>query len=103
MRLPDSPYFRPDAGLLGLTRQLESLWRQLAQQVNQLSEGSIVAAYTAATAPPTAGSYVQGDFIRNSAPTELGTAGSKYVVLGWVNVATGTPGTWVQARALTGN
>lgn len=77
--------------------------RDVAKQVNQLTEGSIQAVTNAYTAAPTTGTYQQGDRILNSAPTELGTAGSKYVILGWVCVAAGTPGTWVQMRALTGN
>jgi len=39
MRLPDNPYLRPDAGLPEFSRQMDRLWRELAQQVNQLSEG----------------------------------------------------------------
>lgn len=57
------------------------------------------------TAAPTAASttYYPGDRIVNTAPAETGTAGSKYVVTGWMCVAQGQPGTWVQQRALTGN
>ena len=78
-------------------------YREIARQVNSLSEGAIAASYNARTAAPTAGTYQQGDSIRNSAPTELGTALSRYVVTGWLCVAAGTPGTWVQTRSLTGN
>lgn len=52
---------------------------------------------------PTTGTWLQGDMVTNSTPTELGTAGSKYVILGWCCVSGGTPGTWVQNRVLTGN
>jgi len=55
------------------------------------------------TAAPTSGDWIQGDIILNMSPTELGDAGSKYVVLGWVCIASGTPGTWVEMRCLTGN
>ena len=80
------------------------LWyRQVAQQVNALSEGFIAASYNALTTAPTAGTWNQGDAIRNSLPTELGAASSKYVITQWVCVASGTPGTWVQCRSLTGN
>lgn len=101
MRLQDNPYL-PD-GLPELVRQLSALWRQLATQVNQVSEGFISGATNATTAPPTAGTYAQGDFIRNSAPVEAGAVASKYVIVGWVCVASGTPGTWVPCRYLTGN
>ena len=73
------------------------------QQINALTEGRITAAHNAYTAAPTTGVFAQGDYIRNSQPTEQGAASSKYVILGWVCVASGEPGTWVQCRALTGN
>lgn len=56
-----------------------------------------------ASAPPTTGGHMQGDVIDNNAPSELGTAGSKYVIAGWRCVASGIPGTWVERRELTGN
>lgn len=82
-----------------------SLNRELTEHatlVNALAAGSIDAVDARASAPA-AGSHKQGDFVRNSAPTEAGSAGSKYVVYGWLCVASGTPGTFVQARFLTGN
>ena len=80
------------------------LWyRQVAQQVNALSEGLIHASYNALTAAPTSGTWAQGDEVKNSAPVEAGTVGSKYVLHGWQCVAGGTPGTWVAQRYLTGN
>lgn len=78
-------------------------YRQVAQQVNALSEGSIAATYNAATAAPTTGAWLAGDFRKNSAPVEAGSASSKYVILGWVCTVSGTPGTWLQCRSLTGN
>lgn len=83
--------------------KLTRMWADMAIQVNATSEGQIQGAYNALTAAPTAGSYKQGDMIRNSAPAELGTAGSKYVITGWICVASGTPGTWRDMRCLTGN
>ena len=78
-------------------------FRQIAQQVNGLSEGAIAARYNAAAAPPTTGGWAKGDTLTNSNPAELGTALSRYVITGWICVASGTPGTWLQTRALTGN
>lgn len=78
-------------------------YREIALQVNGLSEGKISARYQAATSAPTTGTFAQGDEVTNSAIAELGTTPNKYVILGWVCVAAGTPGTWVQMRALTGN
>ena len=81
-----------------------SLWnKQIAQQVNALSEGRLSATYNAYTAAPTTGTWAKGDYIKNSNPAEAGVALSKYVVLGFVCTVAGTPGTWLQCRALTGN
>lgn len=83
--------------------QVTKLFRDVAVQVNDLSEGRITAKYNAGTAAPTTGKYERGDFIPNSEPSEAGTAGSKYVVTGWICTAGGEPGTWVATRSLTGN
>lgn len=87
----------------GLPPYLTRLWRELALQLNLLSEGYAQATTNAATAAPTAGDFSVGDFVRNSAPGELGAAGSKYIVCGWTCITAGSPGTWVETRALTGN
>lgn len=76
--------------------------RSVAQQVNALSEGRASALYQAGSSAPTTGTFAQGDFVANNTPTELGTAGSKYVIDGWKCINGGTPGTWVQCRYLTG-
>lgn len=77
--------------------------REHATQVNLLSEGRLAAEYGATTAAPTTGTHARGDFVRNSEPSELGAASSKYVIYGWLCVTGGEPGTWVQCRFLTGN
>lgn len=91
----------PRVGTLDPVLQREL--REHATQVNLLSEGRISGRYAALTAAPTSGSWMQGDSVKNSAPSEAGTAGSKYVIDGWTCVISGTPGTWVQRRFLTGN
>jgi hypothetical protein len=101
MKLPADP--RLPTGEANMRQRLTDLMRDVAQQVNGVSEGKLAATYNAQTAAPTTGTHALGDFVRNSAPAELGSASSKYVILGWVCVTAGTPGTWVQARALTGN
>jgi hypothetical protein len=58
------------------------------------------------SAAPVAGMALQwyaGDKIENTTASELGTAGSKYVIIGWVCTAQGDPGTWLEQRVLTGN
>lgn len=102
MKLQLNPRF-PDGTVSALARQLADLWRDMAQQVNGLSEGAIAASYNAQTGSPTQGTYAQGDFIPNKTPSEAGTVGNKYIVTGWTCVSGGTPGTWVETRALTGN
>lgn len=96
MRLNNTPRKPVDA-------ETDVWYRQIAKQVNGLSEGRISASHSALTAAPTGGTWAAGDFVRNSAPSEAGTAGSKYVNVGWVCVTGGSPGTWVQCRYLTGN
>lgn len=77
--------------------------REHASQVNLISEGRIAGRYNALTSVPVGIPAVQGDFIANQSPTELGTAGSKYVIEGWMCVVPGESPTWVQKRFLTGN
>lgn len=83
-------------------RELDDLASNHARWLSLLTTGRI-AAHPRFTAAPTGGTWTQGDFVRNAAPTELGAGGSKYVILGWSCIASGTPGTWVQCRCLTGN
>lgn len=92
----------PDVASPQYRTRLYDILRQIALQVNNLSDGIISASYRS-TAAPTTGSHNAGDTVKNSAPSELGTAGSKYVIVGWICTVSGTPGTWVQTRALTGN
>lgn len=75
----------------------------IERQLNGVSEGKISAIHNAYTAAPTSGDWKQGDFIRNSAPSEAGSAGSKHVVFGWICTVSGSPGTWLPCRFLTGN
>lgn len=55
------------------------------------------------TAAPTTGQHWQGDRARNIAPAEAGSTNSKYVIVGWICTVSGTPGTWLERRTLTGN
>lgn len=106
MRLPTDPRLpsSPDTAYAkDLNRQLSPILRDIANKVNSLADGRLTAIDNALTAAPTTGTWARGDFVRNSAPSELGAVSSKYVVIGWLNVAGGTPGTFVQCRFLTGN
>jgi hypothetical protein len=53
------------------------------------------------------GSWIQGDFLWSRAPVEAGAASSKYVIVGWSRITTGSGNVlntdWVQSRVLTGN
>lgn len=71
-----------------LKRTLADILRGHAQLVNGLSDGSIDASLSM-TAAPTAGSWKQGDFIKNTTPT------GATPTIGWICTASGTPGTWV--------
>lgn len=85
-------------------QSLQDTLNKVVDQLNNLSDDKITAntsAYTAAPIGPNQ-PYTQGDFIKNVNVSVLGTAGSQYVILGWVCVKSGAPGTWVQCRTLTG-
>ncbi|NTZ20944.1 hypothetical protein EXW96_26515 [Paenibacillus sp. JMULE4] len=58
---------------------------------------------TYGTLMPTTGTWNNGDEKRNTLRIEEGDPGSKYVVVGWTCIASGTPGTWVEMKVLTGN
>lgn len=101
MRVDENPLLPQDSAYLIPT--LSDILRSHAQKVNQVSDGKLVAIDNALTTAPTTGTWAQGDFVRNSTPSELGAASSKYVIFGWLCTAGGTPGTFVQCRFLTGN
>lgn len=73
-----------------LAQRLTDLLTQIARQVNGVTEGGISAIHSARIAAPTTGTWAQGDFVRNSAPVDS----SGTTVIGWLCVASGTPGTW---------
>lgn len=106
MRLLSDPFI-PHVGSLDYDRQLNSqlvtLIRDVNNQVNGVTDGSIFSHHGAMTSAPTTGSWNQGDSVKNSAPAELGGGGNKYVITQFICVVAGTPGTWLQARSLTGN
>lgn len=82
--------------------ELARLLRDITHQVNAITEGQQYAFHSSLTATPSFGSWAKGDFVLNSSPSELGAAGSKYIVHGWRCVSSGIPGTWVEVRTLTG-
>lgn len=99
-RLPTPP---GDRYLRDLNFQLTLALRELGQRIDLMSFGYLTGTRNTGTAAPTSGTWAQGDVVRNSAPAEAGSAGSKYITLGWVCTAAGTPGTWLPTRTLTGN
>lgn len=108
MRLPVPQL--PTTGATGVLASvivaISNYLKLVRTQVNGMTDGSISAATSASSGPPPVSSttlYAQGDFIRNSAPSEIGTAGAKYVIIGWLCTAAGKPGTWVACRTITGN
>lgn len=52
---------------------------------------------------PSSGAWNVGDMIYNTTPSVQGTAGSQYVISGWICTSQGSPGTWQQMRMLTGS
>lgn len=75
------------------------LWYEWFREVRRILN---LATYSS-TAAPTTGTWKIGDFVRNSNPSEQGVATSKYVIQGWICTASGSPGTWLESRTLTGN
>lgn len=81
MKLDERPVIPIDPEQM--RRKVSDLIRRLNQTVNALQEGSLSVNYTASpTIPTTVGA--PGDFVRNTAPTELGVAPNTYVVYGWI-------------------
>lgn len=60
----------------------------------------------AAAAMPTTGTYRKNDYVPNSNPTILGTAGGQYIMDGWKRLTAGSTHVlntdWVERRTLTG-
>lgn len=76
-----------------LTRRLYELFRGIASAHNESYYWE-----ASGTSAPASGTWATGDKCRNTAPTELGSAGSKYVVTGWIYLS----GAWKEMRSLTG-
>jgi hypothetical protein len=96
MKVSTQPRLSPEAAL---KQELV----QHATLLNLITDGRLSGTNNATTAAPTSGTHARGDEVKNSAPSELGTAGAKYVIRGWQCLVGGTPGTWVEMRYLTGN
>jgi hypothetical protein len=81
---------------------LQDELREHALLINLMTDGRIAGTNNATTAAPTSGSYAPGDLVKNSAPAKAGSAGSRYVILGWICVDD-DPLTFEEARVLTGD
>jgi hypothetical protein len=105
MRLfdPHLPIPPQDVYQVSLNRALGRVLREFARDHDALSYGYLQGVAGKATAAPTTGTWALGDYIRNSNPSELGVALSKYWIRGWWCSVAGTPGTWLEDRGLTGN
>lgn len=86
----------------GTQSEIRSYLNRIVRTFNQVAGGNVSGYYTSGSASPTGGTWAAGDQVRNTAPAEAGTAGSKYVITGWICVTGGTPGTWKEMRTLTG-
>lgn len=88
IKMPTLPYApKDDKWANELTRTLTNYLRDVTNQLNNMTEGQCAAVTNATLAPPTQGTYAQGDFVRNAKPV----AGAPF---GWVCTAGGNPGTW---------
>lgn len=103
-KIPD-PQIPNNPSAPGFASLLKSYLQIIQQEVNLLANGYVAGKLNATTAPPAAGNkavYAKGDFIPNNNPVVTGTAGSQFIVIGWMCTLGGQPGTWVQCRTLTG-
>ena len=83
---------------------MREIVRILEDVINRTYEGRIYQRFTSTAAPTsTTMSWQVGDEVLNSNPTELGSAGSMYIIKSWVCIGAGAPGTWRECRTLTGN
>ena len=100
MKLPLDPRLPiiSDDKLRPLTQRLYELFREYSRAYNDSYMWD-----TTGTSAPTTGTWYQSNKCMNTAPAELGAASSKYVIIGWVCTVSGTPGTWLELRTLTGN
>ena len=101
MRVDENPLLPQDPANFSAT--ISDILRSHATKLNQVSDSRLAAIDNALTTAPTTGQWAQGDFVRNSLPSELGAPGTKYVIYGFLCTVGGTPGTFVQCRFLTGN
>jgi hypothetical protein len=103
VRIPLDPnlpiYSGPDTYQKILQSRLFDHLKKIATQLNNFTEGKVSSVTNGYTSAPTTGTYNIGDFVRNSAPSELGSASSKYVIFGWIYLSGG----WEECRFLTGN
>ena len=96
-------YMGNDPYLKNLNARLQELFREIANLLNESAAWSITGSVNAYTAAPTTGTWYVGDVVRKSNPVEAGSASSKYVIIGYICTVSGTPGTWLEMRTLTGN
>lgn len=101
MRINTDPRLPQTDDIKALKQKLYDNHREIATQVNALSEGMLQGSTNAAPSVPTNGTYAKGDFVRNSAGAELGAATQKYIIFGWYCIT--APLTFVEMRFFTGN
>ena len=75
---------------------LQEIVRLLEQQENSHAEGRLVARHGAMSSVPTNGTFAKGDIVWDSAPA----VSNGTVRLGWINVASGSPGTFQEIRVM---
>lgn len=98
--LPISPH-PPDTYEGRMHHQLKRELHENAQAVGRLQDGKLAGVQRSPTVP-TGGDFAPGDIVRNSLPFEGGSAGSKYVIFGWMCIQK-TPLVFLECRFLTGN
>jgi hypothetical protein len=103
---PLLPHGAPNAWDRALVNALVDYLRQVANKLSALSTGAFSAVDNASATLPTSGEYSAGDYVAKSGPVVAGTAGSRYVVYGWLRITNGAAHVlntdWVEDRRSTG-
>lgn len=93
-KLQSNPRLPIDDKISSLKTRIYELFRGIA-----IAHNDSYMWETSGTAAPSSGTWAQGDKCMNTAPSELGLVGTKYVVIGWVYSGSA----WLEMRNLTGN
>jgi hypothetical protein len=78
-----------------------------SSQVARVANNEGLASTYYSDSMPTSGSWNRGDVVHVASPVETGSRGSKYILVGWIRITSGSTNVlnkdWMEMRTLTGN